>query len=164
MWGGFFLLSAFFFFLQHVILSLVQLPSSETENSQSHNYRTELSISPSINPVGREGTRGERRGSSERDEGFKFGMKHPPRPPTSHSNPHLTPPHIPHLSLPRGGGCVRDEGEGITPPKDELHLTTAGQTSYYTAQTLPSPPPLPSSHPASHYQQIGPGRYSLMQT
>lgn len=29
----------------------------ETENSQSHNYRTELSISPSINPVGREGTR-----------------------------------------------------------------------------------------------------------
>lgn len=27
----------------------------ETENSQGHNYRTELSISPSINPVGREG-------------------------------------------------------------------------------------------------------------
>lgn len=40
----------------------------ETQNSQSHNYRTELSISPSINPVGREGTK-------ERTEREEKGMR-----------------------------------------------------------------------------------------
>lgn len=58
------------FLLQHVTLwySCPHLSPWETENSQSHNYGTELSISPSINPVGRGGTR-------ERKEKAEKGMR-----------------------------------------------------------------------------------------
>lgn len=44
-------------------------------------------------------------------------------------------------------------GGGITPPRDELDLTTGGQTSYYTARA-----------PFPHYQQIGPATVPLLQT
>lgn len=90
----------------------------ETENSQSHNYRTELSISSSINPLGRQGTR-ERKGRAEKgDEKFKFRMKEAPLP--------LYPP---------SPGCSHVFGlrrERITAPQDELDPAIGGQTSYYS--------------------------------
>lgn len=110
----------------------------ETENSQSHNYRTELSISPSINPVGREGTR-------ERKERAEKGMR------DSNLGSRDT---LVCSSFPQG--CSHVFGlrrERITPPPDELDPATGGQTSYYTAKA-----------PYAHYQQIGLATVPLMQT
>lgn len=43
-----------------------------------------------------------------------------------------------------------------------MNFTSPPQVKQVTIQL--NPPPASSSHPASHYRQIGPGRYSPMQT
>lgn len=92
----------------------------ETENSQGHNYRTELSIYLSINPVGREGDK-EEECAKKRAKNLKFVIKR--------IRPALR-------SLSHWGTviCFSGERRELVSLWGELDPTIRGQTSYYTVQ------------------------------
>lgn len=89
----------------------------ETENSQSHNYRTELSISLQL-------TLWEERGQGRKRE-QRRGWEIQIWDEKSHLGPLLFPLGCSHV--------FGQRMERITPPRDELAPATGGQTSCYTS-------------------------------
>lgn len=96
----------------------------ETENSQSHNYSTELSISPSINPVGKEGTRERKERAEKGDERFRFVMKRATLVRSPSSSPRVLPSRWLHVFGLRS--------ERITPPL--INLTPPQKVKQVTIQ------------------------------